>query len=278
MIQIKVLVPIDFSGCSIKALEVAAKLAKKINAKLIILNACEKSVAYVDTSATAYSRDLRKEAESNAKSSFESIEKSIEALQEVEHTFTVIHAFAKEAILSLALKEDIELIVMGTTGASGIKGVLFGSNTHAIVKNVVCPVMIIPEEAETGKFFKNIALAGDYQHTASKETFELLIYLAKSLNAQIHVLHVSEIPVIKAGESEEAQKLDRYFKNIQHSFHFKLDSNVDEGLDEYVEDNGIDLLTLVAKKHRLLDRIFKESITKKMTNHSKVPLLILHAK
>lgn len=279
MIQKKILVPIDFSGCSIKALEVAATLAKKINAQLIIMNACQKAVAYADNDAsvTAYSRDLIREAESNAKKAFRSVKESTTALEEIDHTFKVKHAFALDAIISVTSMEKIDLIVMGTTGASGFKGILLGSNTYMVTKNVKCPVLAIPEAAETGELFKNIVLAGDYQNTASKETFEVLTEIAKASDAEIHVLHVSEAPFIKSGETKEAEKLDGYFKNVRHTFHFKLDKHVDVGINEYIDENSIDLLTLVAKKHSLLDRIFKGSTTKKMAYHSRIPLLILHS-
>ncbi len=277
MTQKKILVPIDFSDCSIKALEVAVQLAKKTNAKLIIMNACQKPVAYADASVIAYSRDLIREAEGKAKRAFENIEKTLPSLQDIEHTFSVKHAFPLDAINSLALLESVDLIVMGTTGAGRLKGILMGSNTYKVAKNVKCPVLAIPESAEPEKFFKNIVLAGDYRNTASKDTFEILIDLARISSAEIHVLHISETAEILPGETEEAQKLDRYFKNLRHSFHFKIDKHVDEGINEYIEENNIDLLTLVAKKHNLFDRIFKGSTTKKMAYHSKTPLLILHS-
>ncbi len=277
MIQRKIIVPIDFSGCSIKALEIAAKLAIKINARLIIMNACQKPVAYADASLTAYSRDLIKEAEGNAKRAFLSVKEAIKELADLEYTFEVKHAFAQDAIISLTLMENIDLIVMGTTGASGFKGILLGSNTYTVAKNIKCPILAIPESAETGNFFKNIVLAGDYENTASKDTFEMLNEIAIASNAEVHVLHVSEDPVIQSDETKEAQKLDRYLKRTKHSFHFKLNKHVDEGINEYIEENSIDLLTLVVKKHSLLDRIFKASTTKKMAYHSKVPLLILHS-
>jgi len=253
----------------------AAQLAKKINASLIILNACQNPVAYADTTVTADYKGSIRDAKSNAKKAFESVKESIAALRDIKYTFQVKYAFAQDAIISLTLMEHIDLIVMGTTGASGFKGILLGSNTYSVTKNVKCPVLAIPEAAVTGKFFKNIVLAGDYQNTASKDTFEILTEIAKASSAEIHVLHVSETPVIKSGETEQAQKLDRYFKGLKHSFHFKLDKHIDEGINEYIEENSIDLLTLVAKKQSLLDRIFKGSTTRKMAYHSRIPLLIL---
>ncbi|MFT7149053.1 MAG: nucleotide-binding universal stress UspA family protein [Nonlabens sp.] len=273
MTQKKILVPIDFSGCSIKALDVAIRLAKKMNARLIIMNAYQKPVAYTD--AGTETKNLIKEAKSNAKKAFDRVAESIDDLQEVEHTFVVKHAFPQDVIISLSRMENIDLVVMGTEGASGFKGSLLGSNTYTAIKNVACPILAIPEAAETNTLFRNIVLASDYQNTTSKSTYNLLIEIAKATHAEFHVLHVSEAPIIKSEETAEAQKLDRYFKNFKHSFHFKLDKHIAEGIYEYIDENSANLLTIVAKKHGLLDRIFKSSTTRKMTYHSKVPLLIL---
>ncbi|OEK01005.1 hypothetical protein BFP97_05535 [Roseivirga sp. 4D4] len=275
MTKQKILVPIDFSGCSIKALEVAINLAKGIDATITIMNACQKPAAYTDASVTAYSRDLMREAEVNAKDAFKSVEASLGALRDVEHQFQVKHAFPKDAIISHAQAGNTDLIVMGTTGASGLKGILYGSNTHSVIKNVQCPVLAVPE-ASSVTSFENIVMAGDYQETPGKDTFDMLSKIAKASGSEIHVLHVSEEPVIQSGETDEAQKLDRYFKNIKHSFHFKLDQHVDDGINDYIDEHNIDLLVIVPKKHKLLERIFKASVTKKMAYHSKIPLLVLH--
>jgi len=274
----KILTPIDFSACSVRALKVAARLAGEWKAKLIVMNACQKPVAYADASVTGYSRDLVREAESHAKSAFERVSESVNELKNLDYTFVVKHAFPQDAIISLAIMEEVDLLVMGTTGASGFKGILMGSNTYTVAKNVECPVLAIPEMAEPGKGFGKIVLAGDYKDTASKETFSLLTELARLDESEIHVLHISEAPTMNREEWEEAQILDRYFKRLRHYFHFRLDDDIDEGISEFIQENEIDLLVLIARKHKLLDRLFNGSTTRRMAYHAKIPFLILHSK
>ncbi|WP_420386758.1 universal stress protein [Roseivirga sp.] len=274
----KILVPIDFSACSLKALNEAVRLARAWNARLIIMNACQKPAAYSDASVTAYSRDLIREAESNAQLAFDRISESVTDLSHTDYTFVVKHAFPQDAIISLAIMEEVDLLVMGTTGASGFKGRLMGSNTYKVSKNVECPVLAIPEKAEPGKGFREIALAGDYKDTDTKEVFNLLTELVKFDKAVIHVLHISDVPSINEEESTEAKILNRYLKGLRHYFHFRLDDEIDQGINEFIAEKDIDLLTLVARKHKLLDRIFNSSVTRKMAYHARVPLLILHAK
>ncbi|KYG82470.1 universal stress protein [Roseivirga echinicomitans] len=271
-----ILVPIDFSGCSVKALRFAIGLAEKTEAKLVIMNACQKPAAYTDANIAAYSKKLIREAELNAIEAFEIIKAAVQGLDDVTHEFRVKHAFPQDAIISATLTENIDLIVMGTIGASGIKGILMGSNTYTVIKNVTCPVLAIPIEASENIEFKKIVLAGDYQQTNSKETYQSLVQIAKVFKAEVHILHVSESTLIKDSEVVEAEKLDGYFKGLKHSFHYIIDKHIDAGLQEYIGQNDIDLLAIVAKSHNLIELIFKGSVTKKMAYHSKTPLLVLH--
>ncbi len=272
-----ILVPIDFSKASIKALEIALKLAKKIDAELLIMNACQEKVDRAD-SDTKNSHDLIKEAENKAHEKFKALKKSIMALEEVEHTFEVRHAFPQDAIISMTLINSIDLIIIGTKETKKLKGILVGNNTYSIAKNVKCPVLAIPEGADTSKLFTNIGLAGDYRKTASKETFGILTQIAMAYNADIHVVHVSQSPKINAEEVSEAKKLDRYFKDLNHNFSYKLDTDLDEGLNEHIKERQIDLLALVKKRKESVDHIFNCKDTEKYSNLCKVPFLILNSK
>ena len=278
MSQKKILAPIDFSECSIKALKIAIQLAKLSKARLIIMNACQNRQTFGNISRVEYAKDFIEGSEADTRKAYQELEKSLPELQDIEHDFVIKHAYAQDAIITMTLTNEIYLIVMGTTGASGFKGILFGSNTNTVIKNVKCPVLAIPEQASDDWKFRKIALAGDYQNTSPLPTFKVLIDLAEALNAEIHVLHISDSVAIDPEEAEEARKFHRYFKKIPHSFHFKLDAHIDDGIDKYVAGNNIELLAMVSKKRHLLDRILKGSMTQRMAYHSKTPLLILHPK
>lgn len=278
MSQKKILAPIDFSDCSIKALKIAIQIAKTIDAQLIIMNACQNRQTFGNISRVEYAKDFIAGSEADIRKAYSELEETLLELRNVEHDFIIKHAYAQDAIITMTLTNEIYLIVMGTTGASGFKGILFGSNTNTVIRNVKCPVLSIPEKASDNWRFRKIALAGDYQNTSSMSTFKVLMDLAEILDSEVHILHVSDTAVIDPNEAEEAKKLKRYFKKIPHSFHFKLDAHIDDGINKYVEENAIDLLAMVSKKHHLLDRIFKGSMTQRMAFHSKTPLLILHAK
>ncbi len=269
-----ILVPIDLKITSIKGLELAAMLAHKINVKIFILYALQ--MALPDSGSSTDSQDLIKEAEKDAYDEFELLKKSINLLDEVDHNFLVLHAFAQDAIISITNKQTIDLIVMGTKASNRLEGILIGNNTFAITKNVKCPVLVIPEGVDTNRLFKNIGLAGDYKETASKNAFEILITIATAFNSCIHIVHMSEIPSFNPNETEEAKKLDRYLHGLNHRFVFKLNKDLDEVLNEFIEENEIDLLALVNKRKDSVDHIFQSKSIKKRASLAKVPFLILN--
>ena len=276
MINKTILVPIDFSKPSKKALEIAAKLAKKIDAKLLIMNAWQQKT---ELSNSAEHKDLQakiKEAEENSRDKFAALKESMQLLKEVDQTFVVRHAFPQDAIISMTSIYDIDLIIMGTSGAKSSKGVLIGNNSYAIAKNVKCPVLVIPKDTDISRIFTSIGLAGDYKKTPSRETFRILTQIAMAYNADIHVVHVSKSPVINPDEITEAKKLDRYLKELNHNFSFKFDTDLDEGLNEHIEEKKIGLLALVKKRKESVDHIFSCSNTEKYSNLCKVPFLILN--
>jgi nucleotide-binding universal stress UspA family protein len=272
-----ILVPIDFSKASIKALEVAVKLAKKIDAQLLILNVCKERINLSNSDGNIDSHNLTKEAELNAHKKFEAMKESIIALDEIDHEFIVRHAFPQDAIISMTLMYFIDLIIIGTKGPRKSNGILEGSNTYVIAKNVKCPVLAIPEGADTSNLFRNIGLAGDYKKTAPKETFEILTQIAMAYGSDIHVVHVSQSPEITQQEINEAKKLDRYFKDLYHNFTYKIDTELDEGLNEHIQEKHIDLLALVKKRKESVDHIFNCTNTEKYTNLCKIPFLILNS-
>lgn len=273
-----ILVPIDFSKTSKKALEIAAKLAKKIEAKLLIMNAFQEEVVSSESKDAMHYQSLIKKAESNSYAKFEAIKDSMLLLKEVDHTFVSRQAFPQDAIISLTRIYDIDLIVMGTKRPAKSKGVLVGNNSYAIAKNVKCPVLVIPDGSDTSKIFTNIGLAGDYKKTPSRETFGILTQIATAYGADIHVVHVSQSPVIDPEEISEAKKLDRYLKELNHNFSFKYDTELDEGLNEHIKEKQIGLLALVKKRKESVDHIFNCSDTEKYTNLCNVPFLILNTK
>jgi len=74
----------------------------------------------------------------------------------------------------------------------------------------------------------------------------------------------------------EINQLDSLFENINHSFHFIENENVEDAIDDYVEKENMDMLIMIPRKYSFFESLFHKSKTKEMLFHSHVPILALH--
>lgn len=270
----RILVPTDFSDCSINALRYAARLAKRTNtSEIIILNAYTVPLAYTDLNI---SYDLG-ENETNIKKfieeEFQKLEKRVPELKELNYTTVKAHDYLIDAALSICLTQSIDLIIMGTKGAHGIDEVILGTNAHRMIKEQLAPVLVIPEKAEF-KGIENIALSSDYKGIMA-ELLNPLKIIRNVFGAKVHVVHVSEKTILEKDKAAEAKNLELYLRDLPHQYHFMVDKDIETGIELFAEKQNIDLLVVLPRKKGLFEKLFGISESKSLIFHTKLPLLAL---
>ncbi len=262
----QILVPIDFSECSINALNYAVGLSKLTHKRLLILHA-------VQVPAIAGGEmEPGKEVEREVEEEFTSIKKSVPQLTEVEFEFQISFDFLLTSLRKLS--DQVDLIVMGTTGASGVKEALIGSNTLDVIKEIGIPVIAIPEQNDS-LTVGTMAFASDYKEIVNMNDIKPMVDLARIRNSEIHILHIGEGNNITREELNAGKSQEQIFKQVRHSYHFINGTNVAAEINQYLENNGIKLLVLYARKHSLTEKIFHKSVTREMALHSKIPVFVL---
>jgi len=272
----KILVPVDYSDCSKNALYSAIKLCNAFHAKLTLLHAFQVPAIPGEPGGAAIIQDISGEAEQDATQGMKQIIQDFPSLAHIEFNSTIIHAYPTEAIQTLIEKEEYDLVVMGTEGSAGLlEEKLIGSNTYSVIRNANIPVLAIPSSTQIEDLM-DIAFAGDYQKIEDKAIFDVLMELCNFFNSTLHILHVNEMDSkITADEAFEAKKFKLYFKHVKHNYHFITNDDIEEGIYDYLDSHKISLLVMIPRKHKLFDRIFKESLTKKIACHAKVPFMTL---
>lgn len=134
-----ILVPLDLSPLSIKALRYAVPFAKQFNAKLTLVHVVE-LIAY--TPELPYPPPLPPKQKSEIKNE---LKKLCEANvpPEIETQLLVRHDFAPDAIVETARKTKADLIIVSTHGRTGLKHVFLGSVAEKIVRHAPCPVLVV---------------------------------------------------------------------------------------------------------------------------------------
>jgi nucleotide-binding universal stress UspA family protein len=272
-----ILVPTDFSENASYALDYAIDLAKHENAKLILLHAYHIDYAnsYVPVNL------IEKEIQDTAKKSDERLQSlftKVAHAGNIKCEYISRQDLAVDAILTTIEEKDVDLVVMGTKGASGLAGTIFGSNTARVIEKASCPVIAIPECA-SAKTIKKITYATDY-HASDIEALKEILELAKPFKAQLNILHITEETELTDDEKQKMKDFkDEVQKSITYnnlSFQIMHGESVEQKLEEYLEEGYTELLVLSTHHRNILDKLFNKSVTKKLAFHSKVPIMAFH--
>lgn len=270
----KILVPTDFSECAENALEAAIKIATVLNAEIIILNAY--SMPYTGTNVMIDISDVLKER------SYEDLNKLLHKLKQSGKDKNIsIHIIseygpAAEIIASVADTQGVDLVIMGTKGAGSLASKLLGSITSNALAKVKKPILVVPEKAIDFDI-KNIVLASDL-HTQSSEKLNALIVLAKAFSARVNILyvntHAEEKPAI--AKAIEGVKLNALLRDVDHDFVVTDNYDAEEGINQYAATHQTDVLAVIPHHYGFFERLFHRSISKKLSLHSNIPLLVLN--
>lgn len=276
----KVLFPTDFSPAAEHAFIYALHFTEKVGGSITTLHAYQPP----DIRGVAMPNLLHELYESVKTEEFEDYQKSVLQLRKIAeaHQFGELpmdHMMEKgtsiRVILNTAKKENAELIIMGTKGATGLKEVFLGSITGEVMEKASCPVLAIPDEAVFDHNIDRIGISTEFTNEDEKALEEVLKF-ASPFGAQVFCLHVCTENLDECIKKLDALRL----KYADHSnLHFKLvsDHTVTKALNKYLEDEKIDVMAMLTHRRNFLQELFNYSRAKKTIYHSKVPILAIPA-
>lgn len=276
-----ILFPTDFSPNAENALSFAVEIARKVKGNLVLFHAYSVQLIDPNMPAEIYLSAYQEE-EKSAKESLDELSRRIIESNVDENGKSL---FSTDAIVTQGLVVDevmslindfkIDIVIMGTHGASGITELILGSNTASVIEKAPIPVLAIPQNA-VYKGINNIVYAYD-DIKSGLPSFQRLLDFAEIYNSNITLLHIIE----SKNNTVELNKQE--FEKIRQSVTYNRinlelvkEENVLEGINDYVNSNSVDVLAMAIRKRTLLDKIFNRSLTKKMAYHTKIPLLALH--
>lgn len=265
----KILVPTDFSENANKAVEFAKKIAHKENASITLFYAF-----YAVYDFAAQATEILGQIEQDAKRELKKAADEGKA-EGLDVNYRIVQGTVSSAVTSFALREDYDLIVMGTQGASGIKKALIGSNTGHVIKESKVPVLAIPEIADLEKI-KKITVGLSLEKEEEK-FFKSLFNLTKSLKLKYEFIHIQQEKNFE--KSVEFKGIESYLKenyeNIDMAFNVYENQDFQLGLQKYLDQNEDTLMVMFYKGKTFFEYIFNKSESVQMAYHTHVPLLVL---
>lgn len=268
----KILVPIDNSRISKSAALYAIGLAEKVKAQIILLSVINAS----ETQNTLL--NWRKLLDQMIEKEDQDVSRMIQEIKaETRTTVKITHRYVlgfpvEEMVARFAGDNGINLIVMGTNGATGLKKIL-GTNTASVIDSSPVPVIAVPRDVEAPKI-KKIVYATDMAHL--DEEIKTVAQFAKTFDAGIEILYVTGENTKKRSRKELEAILIRMAKYKKIRFNTIEGEDVAKGVGAFVMKHKADLLAMFTHKLDTFEKLFGKSITRKLAFHASVPLLAIN--
>ena len=277
----RILLPTDFSSISINAIKYAVSLYKESKCEFFVLNVYR--VPYA-TNEELMENDAQQLAIVEAEM-FDASKKSLKELvtslgKNENHVFHTIsdYNFFINSVKQAAKDKDIELIVMGTKGATGAKEIFLGSNTGDVLMKTDCNVIAVPENS-VYKAPKEIVFPTDFKLRYELKDLAPLIELAQTNQSTLRILHFSQDGQLSQEQEGNKQILNSYLEELEHTFHTLTNIDFEEALNCFVQSRGnIDMIAMISGHYNFFQRLFFRPKVMELSFHTQIPLYVLHHK
>lgn len=270
-----ILVPTDFSDYAFYALKTAACIAKKLNACVKLVH-----VSQLSSSAFAqgyfykeyfdqYNQQIEKDFEKLLNQDF------LKGLRTEKHF--VVNAPMQELFRDDKFK-DVDLIVIGSHGTSGINKFMIGSNTEKIIRVADAPVLTVKKEFEDFSFSNMVFASNFYEESYSG--FKKIKFFADLYKAQIHLLkvvtpkHFEPTPVSKKLIEDFTKK----FQLTNVSINIYNATSIENGITNFANEKKADMIALTTHGRTGLAYLIHGSQAENVALHEGRPVLSVKIK
>lgn len=274
------IVPIDFSETSKNAARYAAHISTLIpDAHLILYNVFDTLEYGTDSSPLGTEGEEDASRKTIVELALSSVQTELSAItnariscvaEEANHFLDTLEDYVK--------KNNIQLIVMGITGATRLGQVLIGSNALNIVRRAIAPTIIVPPDTHS-RSAKNVLMLTDFkdiENTIPIKSVKTVLDLFRPRLYIVNVDHEHYVQVTEEYKTERA-KLESALKEYNPEFYFIRLFDLVDATNQFVMDYKIDLILTFPRKHSFLSNILKTSSTKQLAYHSHVPIAAINA-
>ena len=273
-----ILLPTDFSKNSINAIFYALEFLNDQKCQFHILNV-QKASSFItdDMLVVNSSTTIYKTLVAAAKKSINNIITTIdEEFNNTNHQFHSIVDYDNfiDSINQVCKNHDIDLIIMGTKGASGLEKVLFGSNTVRVMQRCIKPVLAIPHGCGF-KNLDNIAFATTNSKSFKIEELKILRKIITLNKSSLQIFHLADQNHLVYDADDNIDFFNKNFSDLRHEFVETAKDDMFNVVHDYIEKNNIDMLVIMNKKHSFLERLFTRHAVETFAFKIDIPLLVM---
>ena len=274
----KILLPTDFSDNAWNAIVYALSLFKNDKCIFYILHTY--TPAYYRLDYMLGGPSFSAIPDIGVAIALEGLEKTLSDINKQypnkKHQFKTVSAFniLTDEIKELTKKENIDLIVMGTQGATGAKELFLGTHTIHVIRKSNIPVLVIPNKYKFQEI-KSILFPTDYVNAIKINEVKLLLDIVQLQKAKLKILNVKDVYEFVPEQKANKKLLDSHFENIEHTFSQIKGKLMPDAIHEYIETHTIGLLAMMNHKHTFLERLIIKSNIDSIVYHTIIPFLVM---
>ncbi|MFM9841225.1 MAG: universal stress protein [Cyclobacteriaceae bacterium] len=274
----KILVPCDFSDPAVQAFKFAVEIATQSKGEVILLNVVEVPVMHetVIMPTLYFEEALFKDMKAQAEKKFSQMKDkwgsgvAVSAVVEFGSTTSNIRDFIKE--------KKIDLVVMGTHGATGLREFFIGSNTEKILRTSNAPVIAIKKSVKVSSI-KNIV----FPNSLNEELEELMMHVKELQNffkATLHLVYVNTPAQFKRDHATKKMLKDFAKRYMLKDFTINVYNDIDQemGVHNFTKEIGGDLVVMATHGRRGLNHLMSGSIAEDIVNHIECPIWTMKIK
>ncbi len=269
-----ILVPTDFSDASRNASIYAAEFAKIMQCEVVLYHTYLVPIVIASDMPTTIMMNpevLRQET-------LALLRKEADTVGEITGTKLLYEATEGDAvteIIEIERNNKPDLIIMGMKESGPVSEYIIGSIATDVIRQSLTPVLIIPIQAKF-KQFKKIVFATDYSLSTDTHLLEPIKEFCKIFYSKLFILNVvKELELIGVEKEVSRMRIQNYFEDLEHQHYYLEDDDIIHGLNNFIDEYGVDVIAMLPHRHNLFSRIFKEGSTKKMAFHTHIPLLTM---
>lgn len=274
---LNIMVPVDFTPVSYRAIEFLAFLMDKTPVNTHLVHVIEVNAAEWGGSVEA-SETLNKTELKHKQQLAE--QKFAELKQHLDFSFTSEILFGRltTTLADYANKQQTDLVIMGTDGAEGWLEKVSGSEAQHVVRYTNIPVITIHKHAAISPI-QNLLWVADFEAEKQPEQSVATIkFLQQLFNAKLHLLQIvdkddeSRLNQLKGKMQDFVEQLN--LQNVELHLHHNY--KVPAGVRNFNEVSAMDLVLIGTHGRKGINHLFYGSIAETLVNHCIRPLMTYH--
>ena len=272
----KILVAIDFSECSINALEHAITIARKADAGIEMI-----FVIRPDSSREMFTEGPQTMSAMVKDKFDELVEKYQPQMGKNKLEYLIKEGKVYHEIVDEADKKEIFLVMAGTHGSSGFEEFWMGSNANRIVSAIKKPVITIRGGVSINRHLEKIILPLD-STPETRQKVPFTSYMARIFDAEVHVLRVytSSVKAVIRKVDSYAEQVVKHLEedNIKYVLESVEADNISDSTIEYALKVNANLISIMTEQETAAKNLLLGPYAQQMVNHSPIPVLSIHPK